>query len=56
MLECDHCGFKFILLYPAEQRLTHGYSNNEVRCPVCRGAVTQFIRGEENPNTLVKME
>lgn len=41
-MECENCGFVFVLKYPIGQKLKHGMQANVVYCPVCNERVTAF--------------
>jgi len=58
MIECDRCGFKFMLLYPLGQHLIDGWANLSINCPVCRNGIRGFSERCSNGtfNTLITEE
>lgn len=59
MLECNNCGFKFILVYPLRQQFKHTWGNYVIKCPVCKESMreyTTFATSLGNPNVLMKEE
>lgn len=42
MLECDICGFKFIIAYTPNQSLNGTWQTNVIKCPICSARIKYF--------------
>jgi len=42
MLECEICGFKFIIAYTPNQSLNGTWMTNVIKCPICANTVKYF--------------